>query len=389
MDTDSLITLIKYVFALGFVIYFIMTMFEASEDPKASTDNYMNYLYPIIIGLIILIPSVFLSKDYANNMYYVSLIVGTVLVLFGCIFYYHSNVNNGVYSFINYLISGVLLLSILIGLAIIFYFYSNELKRTEGWLGFIVHLLFYVPCLILDFFNYLKQELLLTTNVVYYLFITEVLLILVYNYLPKVMEKIALKEGIPLMPGTAFLDIEKPIASNYDLRLKKQNDNMNSPIIYRNNYSLSMWMMLNQQSDNKLSYIKETSIFNYGDGKPSIKYVPKSHENQKDTLKIYFTNDTTDKNYFTIEIDVQKWNQIVFNYNTSYVDVFVNGHLEKTARFNNNHPTYSAEDIVTVGSTDGLDGAISNIKYYIGNQSKSQIANSYNLLLKKNPPTDI
>ena len=136
MDTESLITLIKYVFAFGFVIYFIMIMFEASEDTKASTDNYMNYLYPIIIGLIILIPSVFLSKDYANNIYYVSLIIGTVLVLFGCIFYYHSNVNNGVYSFINYLISGVLLLSILIGLAIIFYFYSNELKKTEGWLGF-------------------------------------------------------------------------------------------------------------------------------------------------------------------------------------------------------------------------------------------------------------
>ena len=52
-------------------------------------------------------------------------------------------------------------------------------------------------------------------------------------------------------------------------------------------------------------------------------------------------------------------------------------------------PNYSPDDLIVVGSTDGIDGAICNVEYYIGNQTRAQIANSYNLLVKNNPPTNI
>jgi len=82
-------------------------------------------------------------------------------------------------------------------------------------------------------------------------------------------------------------------------------------------------------------------------------------------------------------------NQFVFNYTSDSVDLFVNGSLDKTFRFNSDtRPVYSADDLVMVGSNDGVDGAICNIRYYIGNQTRSQIANSYNLLMKKNPPVN-
>jgi hypothetical protein len=378
----------KYVLTFLFIIYFIMTLAQSSDDSKALTNHYKSYLFPLIIGLIVLVPTVFLGKDTINNTYYTMLIVGTTLSLFGTIFYFYSSANDALGGVFNYIVSGILTISVLVGLAIIFYFYSNYLKTQEGWGGFYVHLIFYIPCLILDFFQYIKKELELTTNVVYYLFITEVILIFLYNYIPTIISKISLKHGFPLLEGTAFLDIEKPIASSYDLKLTKKDDEMNSPVVYRRNYSISMWIMINNHSENKLPYARETPIFNYGNGVPKITYVKKAEHNKKDILKIYFTNVGGDNSY-DIEINTQKWNQFVFNYTSDSVDLFVNGILDKTFRFNSyTRPIYSADDLVMVGSNNGVDGAICNIQYYIGNQTRSQIANSYNLLMKNNPPVN-
>jgi hypothetical protein len=378
----------KYVLTFLFIIYFIMTLAQSSDDSKALTNHYKSYLFPLIIGLIVLVPTVFLGKDTINNTYYTMLIVGTTLSLFGTIFYFYSSANDALGGVFNYIVSGILTISVLVGLAIIFYFYSNYLKTQEGWGGFYVHLIFYIPCLILDFFQYIKKELELTTNVVYYLFITEVILIFLYNYIPTIISKISLKHGFPLLEGTAFLDIEKPIASSYDLKLTKKDDEMNSPVVYRRNYSISMWIMINNHSENKLPYARETPIFNYGNGVPKITYVKKAEHNKKDILKVYFTNVGTDISY-DVEINTQKWNQFIFNYTSDSVDLFVNGILDKTFRFNSyTRPIYSADDLVMVGSNNGVDGAICNIQYYIGNQTRAQIANSYNLLMKNNPPVN-
>lgn len=391
LTKDNLIIILKYFFTLGFIIYFIYSLDKSSDDYNSLTSNYQNYLFPLILGLIILIPSVFLGKNMINNTYYVTVIIVTLIALFGTVLYFYLSANNTVLSLANYILSGIITLIILVGLSIIFYFYSNYLKTKKSWGGFFIHLIFYIPCLILDFYNYIRREFELTTNVVYYLFLTEVILIFLYNYIPIIMSKIALKKGIPLLEGSAFLDIEKPIASSYDLKFNKQGDEINSPIVYRNNYSISMWIMLNNHAENKLPYAKETTIFNYGNGVPKITYVKKEEHNVKDVIKVYFTNndDDGDNNSYTVEIDTQKWNQIVFNYDSNLVDLFVNGNLEKTFKFDHdNRPIYSPDDIIIIGSNDGLDGAISNIQYFTTNQTRSQIANSYNLLVKKNPPTN-
>ena len=388
LNTTDMTGVLKYILTLGFLVYFVVTLMRSAEDPSTLTSNYMNYLFPLVIGLLVLIPTVFLGKQTLNNTYYIGVVIGTIVALFGTVFYFYASINDTAFTLANYALTGIISLGILIGLAIVFYFYSSYLKTQEGWGGFFVHLIFYVPCLILDFYNYIRRELELTTNVVYYLFLTEVVLIFLYNYLPSIINKIALKKGIPLLEGSAFLDIEKPIASSYDLKFNKLGDEINSPVVYRNNYSLSMWIMLNNHSENKLPYAKETSIFNYGNGVPKITYVKKEDHNIKDVIKVYFTN-ASDNNSYTVEIDPQKWNQLVFNYDSNSVDLFLNGNLEKTFKYDYyNRPVYSADDVIIVGSNDGLDGAISNIQYYTSKQTRSQITNSYNLLVKKNPPTN-
>ena len=90
---------------------------------------------------------------------------------------------------------------------------------------------------------------------------------------------------------------------------------------------------------------------------------------------------------YEITLPSQKWNYFAFNFSTTTVDLFINGKLEKTFTYMGNRPTYAPTDAITVGSPQGLNGAICNIRYYTVPLSSSQIANSYNLLMYKNPPT--
>jgi hypothetical protein len=138
-----------------------------------------------------------------------------------------------------------------------------------------------------------------------------------------------------------------------------------------------------------MAYSRETPIFDYGDGKPKVVYFNNTSDpNHRDKIIVYFTNSTLKPSSYEFSITHQKWHNIVFNYTSTHVDLFVNGSLEKTYDFIDNQPEYFVSDNITVGSPDGLDGAICNVKYYTSIQTKSQIANSYNLLMNKNPPTN-
>jgi hypothetical protein len=228
----------------------------------------------------------------------------------------------------------------------------------------------------------------MTSKLIYLLFIIEIILILIYvysnvvtNYLSKTTSN-----SIVLLNDSQFLNTYSTISNSYYLKLESISDN--TQFIYRKNYAISMWIYLNNQPPNNLSYSKETEIFNYGNGKPRITYFNDiASSSTKDKYIFYFTDskDTTNNSY-TMTLPNQKWNNIVFNYNSDKVDLFINGILERTFVFNNNMPNYLATDTVTIGSENGLDGAICNVNYYKEPLKKSKIAINYNLLKMKNPP---
>jgi hypothetical protein len=83
----------------------------------------------------------------------------------------------------------------------------------------------------------------------------------------------------------------------------------------------------------------------------------------------------------------QKWNNLVMNFTSTQADLFINGKLEYTYIFQGNPPSYSPIDFITIGQDKGLDGAICNVTYYPGPLSLIEIANNYNLLSLRNPPT--
>ena len=353
----------------------------------------MGLTYPILSLLLCGVAYMGLNYIAGNAVKYVMMALTSVALMFGLALYYLSNNAAEVPTTILYALSGILTFATIVALAIIFYFYSNYLKTVGGWGGWIVNLLFYVPCLVLDFISYIKREVGLTSHLVYYLFLLELVAALLYIYIPKIVNKVTASEGTSLLADTAFLDIKKELGSAETVAFKNSGYAEDAVTTYKRSYSISMWIYLNLQPPNYASYAKERDIFNYGNGLPKVTYVNNvdtDGSKTPDVLKVYYTNkgDKANQSY-TVNIKPQKWNQIVFNYTSSQVDLFINGHLEKTFVFDGNEPEYLASDVISVGSTDGLDGAICNIKYHYVPQSKGQIATSYNLLMKQNPPTNI
>jgi len=138
--------------------------------------------------------------------------------------------------------------------------------------------------------------------------------------------------------------------------------------------------------DNKKSL--EKNVFSYGHGKPQITYTNNPLDNQnRDVFNFYFTVFAPAPNY-KAHLLSQKWNNIVFNYSSEKVDLFINGNLETSFHFNKENPlpTYNEQDSITVGEKKGLHGAICNIVYNKNNLLNNQIVNDYNILMLQNPP---
>jgi hypothetical protein len=375
---------------VGVPAYALYQLF--SEFDKMSNWKTLIYIFSIGLPLYILF-YLSVGKSFEGNNYS-SLLTGVFVGLFliGVMYVSLSSIPASMSSTssVSIVMNIVLSLSIIIGLAAVFLMFSRQIKSLTGTPGFIVSLLFYIPCLCIDLFRYLSNEFRSTPLLIYYLFLFEIVLVLLYVYLPSLIKTIVNSNGTQLLENAVFLDSETEIGNA--LQVKKQPIDTSVPTrpVFSTNYAISMWVYLDSQSKNFQAYGKETTIFDYGNGKPKLTYVNHVDDpEQKDKVNIYFTNTTTQKPSLEVTLPKQKWNQIVFNYSTQRADVFINGSLEKTFEFADNLPTYAVYDKFVTGSNHGLDGAICNVKYYPNVLSKFEITNSYNLLMNKNPPINI
>ena len=116
---------------------------------------------------------------------------------------------------------------------------------------------------------------------------------------------------------------------------------------YNYQYSFSCWVFLHEQPPSK-SYAntKFTSIVNYGN-KPNILF-----NASKGILQITNKNKQHDSEvlFQTNTIPLQKWNNIVINYEGGTLDVFIN---KKLVSSNPNIIPYMSHDLVTSGYKDG------------------------------------
>ena len=187
---------------------------------------------------------------------------------------------------------------------------------------------------------------------------------------PKIKKAFTTKQ---LLKEAVFTDIQRNLGNFEDL--------LSGIKTYNYQYGLSTWIFIHEQPPNiRAANNKFTSILNYGD-RPNILF-----NVSENTLQIRM-KDSADQDqivYQTDKIKLQKWNNLVINYDGGTLDIFINGKLVVSKP---NIVPFMSYAQITVGEEKGVSGGACNIVYFSSPLSKSQIDLFYNTLKDKNPPT--
>ena len=365
--------------------------------------NVQKYFFVITIPLIIL----FIYVLNVSNQLDLAYTYGSIIFILGVIgLLIYLYVRSTYFNDWSYYTQYIFLVAIAIfGLSIVFQFIKQYLDRLTGWPGFVTRMLFYIPCMFGDVWNYLMNELHLTPYSTFLLMFLELIIVLSYMYLPNIMDKtIGTKDGMVLLKDTYHLEDGQLTIANSD-RLKLNKEVQQTLIAgtmkkYATNYAFSMWLYLNPNNSSQAQNNKEMEIFSYGykdkNGiqhvKPMIRYYGggdgKDQSVERNKLIFYFATYPPPKEYkyekntfYDLVIPMQKWNHIVINYNRNMVDIYLNGHLERNFVLTDTMPQYSDLDNITVSSDNGLRGGIRNVVYYQHPLSLDQIAYEYNKVI--------
>ena len=236
--------------------------------------------------------------------------------------------------------------------------YSDDVKTTRN--GIILK----------DITTYIKTKVPIILANQAYISNTE------YKITQKEKEKNSVVEattGKILLEKPIYLDQKKTIGT-YENMVDKNTTNFNY------NYALSSWIFLHNNGTNQsVAYVQDTPLLNYGN-RPVIMW-----NGKQNTLKVKMidVNKKLKTIYKTETIPLQRWINIVINYNGGTLDVFIDKTLVASVR---NIIPYMSYDTVTTGANNGISGGICNVVYYSNNLTKNQIEIYYDLLKNKNPP---
>ena len=163
----------------------------------------------------------------------------------------------------------------------------------------------------------------------------------------------------------------------------------NKDNIHSYNYGLSCWIFIDGTNTNN----KYLSLIDYG-GKPNIQYRGISN-----TLMITIDNKLINGEPINEKLNLdelgniiiyknetlllQKWNNIVINYKSGILDIFINGELIQSFK---SYIPYMRKDNITSGDKNGISGGICNVVYFDKLLNLIQIQNIYNSVKNLSPP---
>ena len=159
-------------------------------------------------------------------------------------------------------------------------------------------------------------------------------------------------------------------------------------------FGISCWIYIDAMPPNTNSnYNQFTSLLNFGN-KPNILYNPTKNElrvtmEQKDLKEVTknplidFDNEDNRILFRQKDFLLQKWNNVIINYNSGTLDIFLNGELVKSSE---QVVPYYTIDNLTVGENNGIKGGICNVVYFSNALTSSNVYYIYNTLKHKTPP---
>ena len=267
-------------------------------------------------------------------------------------------------------------LNVALGIGVLVFVATQISKaKDDGLLALFFNTIMSIPCLILDIINAVKKEYKGTTPTAVMVLGFDVALYFVIWILPKINKYLFDVPGQQLINEPIYTDHAK-VLGNYENLVE---DSGVDPK-WKYNYSLSCWLYINPQPPNTgEQYTTFTSLLNYGN-KPNILY-------KADTNTLMITmkikNDDETIIYKSNDFLLQKWNNIIVNYDGGTLDVFINN---KLAVSQNSVVPYMSFDEITSGETNGIQGGICNVKYYKRVLTISEIHQIYNSVKNKDPP---
>lgn len=381
---ESRAFLLRYSMVAALVVMSCFMMYITYGTPEAETKSFYFYLamctFPIILAMYVASP-LYTEKLTGMTMF---LYGGAVIVVLIGLYYFYKIMNPGSVSVITTLSTFLIVLGILVGLAILYRVMMRYVNMTRGWFGFFIQLLFYLPCLIVDFIQGFMDELRVAPNMVIVLFVIEILIVLGYLYLPRLLVYLKSDSMHVLLDAPVFLNKPTVVAKHEDFLLDKTKKDMpeKTEDLIRVNYSIAFWVYINSGSSNGNA---EANILSYSapglyNGKPGVRY-------SDGKLNFYFTNNSqsTSTDSVSLPIGNQKWNYVVITYIGQKADVYLNAELKYSTTFKStdngpdNGPTYSSTDVIQIGETGGVYGAIRNLVYHKTPINLGEIVDNYNI----------
>jgi hypothetical protein len=329
---------------------------------------------------------------YASLISKISLSFIIFAVVLGLIIYGLSRVMS-IPSTLDQIISVInfLLLMVLIALILsIFKFDTSTSLVLSNNVGlgfifnFIMKLILYIPCFIIDCSNVLREQLQLAKKeyTVVIILIIQIALIASKFLIPKIFNTVINSNGVVLTHKVYPLEIKNSVAIPPSMKNMVKNVN----------YGISTWIYIHPVPTNtNEAYIQNTSLINCGNV-PDIQY-----NAEKNAL--IFSVDVTDANggkrtvivpdkktKREVTIVHSRWNNVFVNFIEGGIDIFLNGDLVISQP---NVIPYQNPNGIIIGSSPGIYGEMSNLVYYNTPVLAQSIKLMYESMKDMNPPVTV
>lgn len=430
-----LLTIIISVFAFLYLLILLTLPGEEGRKSHNLLSNYSSFgvygslgffLFLIIITVIISITkdSFFSNKEKSSSVMILLLIIcilwsmvlganlfnsqttsvdmkvlnSSLLVLFGIIisgliiFWISYNIENlSSSSGIRNFILNLLLVTIILGLLYKTFYVKlpSGNNKKNAFFNLVLSTLFYIPCIFSSVFDWLGKKTVGEYNYEnagsFMMLLVSIGLIIAYFKTPSLFNFVSTQGGNQLVNKPVYTDTLYNLGSYQDLTESDEFD-------YQ--YAISCWVYIDAAPPNtNPNYKKYTSLLNFGE-KPNILYNPskntlmitmqqKDLKSVTDNKLIDFDEDNNRIIYINKNFLLQKWNNIIINYNGGTLDIFLNGELVKSSIEVVPYYTY---DNLTIGENDGIKGGICNVVYFRRALTSINVYYLYNSVKNLTPP---
>lgn len=387
---------------IGFILFLVVMTVIIGVNKESLFENKAKASGIIILMLVICILwSVLLGDNLFSGETLTSdtsVFKSSLLILFGLvisgllIFWISYNIANlsGTSSIISFVLN-LFLVALILGLIYKTMYVKLPAGNTKknAFFNLIGSIVFYIPCLLSGGFDLLGKLAVGQNNAEnagsFMMLLVAITLILAYLKIPSLFNYVSTQGGNQLVNRPVYTDTQYNLGGYQDLTGSDEFD-------YQ--YAISCWIFIDSAGPNMNSnYNKYTSLLNFGN-KPNVLYNGEKHslmitmqqknlQNVTKNKMIDFDDEGNRIIYINKNMLLQKWNNLIINYNGGTLDIFLNGELVKSSI---EVIPYYTFDNLTIGENNGIKGGICNVVYFRKALTSQNIYYLYNSVKDNTPP---